>query len=274
MAHDGGGGCALSFHEVGHAALSFMNVNPPAAGSKEPGDTGEPPDTGSALVTRIPSTEGSWSKADLIRGGWTRTSIKRILGEPDWVIPLKLNAGRPECRYLRSRVEAADAFGPVRYRRARSAAGLPEYYDIYEPSVTKRVWSPWVPYEGDPCRDPSVWLSELSASTLDIASPCFVDRLLFTTEDAVLRVFVHLASNSPWKCLHCGLRCALYDHRPERVCHKAKSEAVSCLMLGRQPRYYCNKHGVRTVPLLSSFENPPAPNGWNRQIEWAIRASI
>jgi hypothetical protein len=245
-----------------------MKASPPPDVIEKSTDTTVEP------VARLASTEGSWNIADLIAHGWTRTSITRILGEPDFVHPLRINRYRPERRYLLSRIEAAEkAAGQIRYRRER---GTLTEDDTYEPNSIKRVWSPWVPCDGDPRHDPAVWLSKLSVQYhLDIASPCFVDRLLFTTEDAVLRVFVHVASAAPWNCPHCGQRCALYDHRPERVCYEAKSHAVSCLMLGRQPRYRCKKHGVRTVPLLSSFEDPPAPKDtFNRQCEWVIKASI
>jgi len=59
------------------------------------------------------------NKAFLIERGWTRTSIKRILGEPDRRLPMvQFRKDRPECRYSMDRVMAAENAGSVRFREA------------------------------------------------------------------------------------------------------------------------------------------------------------
>jgi hypothetical protein len=63
----------------------------------------------------------------LIEGGvWTKDSVRLFLGEPDIVRPSRhrLNT-RPERLYYRSRVEAAEAAGPIRFRKKRWNAGEP-----------------------------------------------------------------------------------------------------------------------------------------------------
>jgi hypothetical protein len=59
------------------------------------------------------------NKGALIKRGWTRTSIKRLLGEPDWTIQNNHNPERPECRYLTQRVIDCEDAGRVRFRRSK-----------------------------------------------------------------------------------------------------------------------------------------------------------
>src|SRR5690242_7174637 len=61
---------------------------------------------------------GSVNKALLLQRGWTRTAIKRILGEPDRRITLRRRRkDRPECLYDVARVQAAEEAGVIRFRR-------------------------------------------------------------------------------------------------------------------------------------------------------------
>ena len=67
------------------------------------------------------STAGAcagFNKADLRRRGWTRTAIKRILGEPDSQTLVRRNfrKDRPECVYSKERVIEAEERGVIRYR--------------------------------------------------------------------------------------------------------------------------------------------------------------
>ena len=62
--------------------------------------------------------EGVWNLSDLYRRGWTRTAIKRFLGEPDRRIPLRRREDRSECLYDRGRVLSAEATGFMRFRKA------------------------------------------------------------------------------------------------------------------------------------------------------------
>lgn len=60
-----------------------------------------------------------FNKAELLKRGWTRTSIKRILGEPDRRLPMRrFRHDRPECAYDDHRVFVAEEAGAVRYRKA------------------------------------------------------------------------------------------------------------------------------------------------------------
>lgn len=62
---------------------------------------------------------GSVNKAFLLRRGWTRTAIKRLLGEPDRrLVMRRFRKDRPECRYDMTRVLAAERAGKIRYRAA------------------------------------------------------------------------------------------------------------------------------------------------------------
>lgn len=66
---------------------------------------------------------GGFNKADLLRRGWTRTSIKRILGQPDHRMLRQglmgpLRNDRPECVYGRERVLSAERDGRIRFRKA------------------------------------------------------------------------------------------------------------------------------------------------------------
>jgi len=59
---------------------------------------------------------GGFNKADLLRRGWTRTAITRVLGRPNRIIPVWRNKARPECVYCQQRVFDAEAAGAIRYR--------------------------------------------------------------------------------------------------------------------------------------------------------------
>jgi hypothetical protein len=80
---------------------------------------------------------GGYNKADLLRRGWTRTAIARILGEPDRRLPRQeFRRDRPECIYERARVEAAEEAGLIRYRKAgKHLHRLP--FDPYRPAWTQ-----------------------------------------------------------------------------------------------------------------------------------------
>jgi hypothetical protein len=61
----------------------------------------------------------SVNKQFLLSRGWTRTAIKRILGEPDRHTPMvQFRKDRPECRYEMERVIAAENAGLTRFRKA------------------------------------------------------------------------------------------------------------------------------------------------------------
>lgn len=51
----------------------------------------------------------SVNRAWLLKRGWTRSMIRRFLGEPDRRIPRRENHSRPECRYEMQRVREAEA---------------------------------------------------------------------------------------------------------------------------------------------------------------------
>jgi hypothetical protein len=62
---------------------------------------------------------GTVNKAFLRERGWTRTAIKRILGEPDRRIQMvQFRKDRPECLYSMSRVIEAENAGLIRFRKA------------------------------------------------------------------------------------------------------------------------------------------------------------
>jgi len=67
---------------------------------------------------------GWYNKAALRRRGWTRTAIRRILGDPDRTLTRKRYPKRPECLYDEERVLKAEEehahAGKVRFRK-RSA---------------------------------------------------------------------------------------------------------------------------------------------------------
>jgi hypothetical protein len=75
----------------------------------------------------------SVNKKYLLARGWTRTAIKRILGEPDRRLTLKRRRkDRPECRYDLARVLAAESAGLIRFRKRRlSVAERAEINAVY-----------------------------------------------------------------------------------------------------------------------------------------------
>jgi hypothetical protein len=83
--------------------------------------------------TRLVSAAvASVNKAFLLKRGWTRTAIKRILGEPDRKILMRRRwRNRPECRYDMARVTAAEEAGHIRFRQ-KSAPKVPD----------ELVWAP------------------------------------------------------------------------------------------------------------------------------------
>jgi hypothetical protein len=59
------------------------------------------------------------NKAFLLERGWTRTAIKRFLGEPDRrLVRVDFRKDRPECRYDMRRVIEAERTGRIRFRAA------------------------------------------------------------------------------------------------------------------------------------------------------------
>jgi hypothetical protein len=59
------------------------------------------------------------NKLFLLRRGWTRTAIKRVLGEPDQRIPRKeFRQDRLECQYSMARILEAEDSGRIRFRKA------------------------------------------------------------------------------------------------------------------------------------------------------------
>jgi hypothetical protein len=83
---------------------------------------------------------GSVNKAFLLERGWTRTAIKRILGEPDSRIARRDRPkDRPECRYDVARVLAAEDAGPTRFRQAPKRRGDPnDEADESETAIPRR----------------------------------------------------------------------------------------------------------------------------------------
>ena len=66
---------------------------------------------------RLP-TYGCVNKSFLLARGWTRTAIKRILGDPDRRLVMRGRPpSRPECLYDVKRVREAERRGPSRFRR-------------------------------------------------------------------------------------------------------------------------------------------------------------
>ena len=98
------------------------------------------------------------NKKFLRERGWTRTAIKRILGEPDHVVAgLRYRKDRPECMYSMERVITAEAAGLIRFRkpgeRVVPGGGIPD--DIAERMVAansarerKRILRNWAISKG------------------------------------------------------------------------------------------------------------------------------
>jgi hypothetical protein len=185
-----------------------------------------------------------FNQAQLIERGWTRTAIRRILGEPDRRIADQAFA---ETKYLASRVYSAEQAGATRYRREKRL--LLKRRRVIVP----RRWFPRGPDLPLHALDPSDWLPKVKLYDLHVDIPWTVERLIFTSDDGVLHVSAHHQSGVRWACLKCGRRCPNYDHRPERVWFTSHLEMVPCVLRGRLPRYFCPSHGVHTVPPLADF---------------------
>lgn len=82
-----------------------------------------------------------FNKQQLRERGWTRTSIKRILGEPDAVFRSTRRRDRPECCYLIERVIAAEDAGRIRYRRSKFDVPLSEKRKPRELHEHEDVWA-------------------------------------------------------------------------------------------------------------------------------------
>jgi len=95
----------------------------------------------------------SVNKKYLLARGWTRTAIKRILGEPDRRLRFKYRKDRPECRYDLARVLAAESAGLIRFRKRRlsvtaraeidavyyrAEAECPVCYVVFKPNTVGR----------------------------------------------------------------------------------------------------------------------------------------
>ena len=66
--------------------------------------------------------DASVNKRWLLRSGWTRTMIRRLLGPPDRTVSRKRNPSRPECRYNLQRVDSVMASKAYRDWAARRDA--------------------------------------------------------------------------------------------------------------------------------------------------------
>src|SRR5262245_17139811 len=128
-----------------------------------------------------------FNQAQLIERGWTRTAIRRILGEPDRRIAAQAYA---ETKYLASRVYSAEEAGVIRLRRKkRLKPRAPR-------AIAPKRWSPHGPYtrlaDGEfadlplHALDPRDWLRKVELWHLDVPIPWTVDRLIFTSDDGVL----------------------------------------------------------------------------------------
>jgi hypothetical protein len=225
--------------------------------------------------------DGGFTKSGLIQRGWTRTAIKRILGEPDWHLFNGFGKDRQACMYSRARVEAAEQQGKIRYRRA------PEQKDPFERfywQVGRRNGQELPPPEVGP----SAWLSSLTQwdfNWIGICHPWHVERLVFHAEVGMLDIYVAHACRITWPCPKCGRRCRLYDHRPNRPWLEGwmpiwasdpmvKDRAVPATVGGRLPRCYCPKHGAREVQPLLPFHEAEGKVIENEGIEWVIVPSL
>jgi hypothetical protein len=228
----------------------------------------------------------SVNKQFLLKRGWTRTSIKRILGEPDRRVPLRsfperpARDDRPECRYSMDRVLAAEKNGFIRFRKApkRREPTESEFWDFEDRLL------PCLPGPGVP---PANWLPKLTrwdfGIQVGVRYPWRVNRLIFTLQDGLLHAYVGHVSGVRWPCPKCGRPSPLYDHLKQTTWVKrvmVLSEdvdptkgCVPVVVLGRIPRCQCSKHGSRSIqPLLEIAEAPTAPD--ESDIEWVVRPSI
>ena len=107
------------------------------------------------------------NKAFLLKRGWTRTAIKRFLGEPDGRIPMvRFRKDRPECRYSMDRVLVVEDSGIIRFRQPgdRCMPGPEVPHDTAEAMVSagsararRKILRQWAEREGmisadDPAR--------------------------------------------------------------------------------------------------------------------------
>jgi hypothetical protein len=122
-----------------------------------------------------------FNQAELIERGWTRTAIRRILGEPDRRIADQAFA---ETKYLASRVYCAEQAGATRYRRKKRLS-------LKRRAVVPTRWFPHAPDLPLHDLDPSDWLPKVKLRDLDVPAPWTVERLIFTSDDGVLYVCAH-----------------------------------------------------------------------------------
>jgi len=133
---------------------------------------------------------------DLIRRGWTRTAIARILGPPDRRIAPQAFA---ECKWLASRVYDAEENGPIRYRRRRriNLARQKIARDGWRSDVRMRQRSDGLPLDAVA---PALWLGDLRPADLDVFPPWGIERLVFATADETLHVFAGHDRRTKWRC--------------------------------------------------------------------------
>lgn len=227
---------------------------------------------------------GSVNKAFLLKRGWTRTAIKRILGEPDSRIAMaQFRKDRPECRYSMVRVLAAEKDGRLRYRQAptRRDPSETDYWESADQVLCEPRSLPKVP--------PGDWLPLLERYDfhgIGVRYPWWLDRLVFTSQDSTLHLHVGHVPDIHWPCPECGKPCRLYDHRPERVWRRGISIPVwgngsgqrkwvgdvPVIVHGRQPRCHCLEHGPRSLlPLQDFSEAGEVPE--DVALEWVIQTS-
>lgn len=104
----------------------------------EHGNTHYPSTDFTVPIFEAGTPDGYQNKTDLLKRGWTRTAIRRILGEPDKRVPrVGLRPDRPECLYSDERVNQAERDGKVRFRKA-AKSWVPTEKEFWEDGYVPR----------------------------------------------------------------------------------------------------------------------------------------
>jgi hypothetical protein len=211
---------------------------------------------------------GSFNQKQLLARGWTLAAIARYLPAPDRNLR---HSWTTEYRYGAASVMAAEAEGKHRIRkrrRFRETQGscvegeVMASVDAAELARCIRLYGTNAPHHTDQIHpdEPEEWMWrfwEYAQTTFRIKPPWRIEKLVFTTDDRKMHIFVEQnAKGVRFLCPRCGR--ARSQHARGRESIRVMRGAPGAIIHGQRPRIKCSRHGIVQIKLLAPAANQQA----------------